>query len=64
MEELVGSAEVEIMGGKSVQELALDFENLLPNNYIYDEGGAGFRDALPFSESDLRVPQILRWSSQ
>jgi len=41
-----------------VQELALDSENLPPNNYIYDEGGAGFRDALPFSESDLHVSVI------
>jgi len=54
----VGSAEVEIMGSKSVQELALDSENLPLNKYIYDEGGAGFRDALPFSESDLHVPVI------
>jgi hypothetical protein len=52
------SAEVEIVSSRSVQELALNSENLLPNNYIYDEGGVGFRDALLPSESDFHVPII------
>nr|AFK42268.1 unknown [Medicago truncatula] len=52
------SAEVKIVGNKSVQELALNSENLPPNNYIYNEGGVGFRDALLPSESDFQVPII------
>ncbi|KAK2392886.1 hypothetical protein P8452_29710 [Trifolium repens] len=47
--ESVGSAEVvETIGSsKSVQQLALNSDQNLPNsNYIYKEGGVGFRDAL------------------
>jgi len=58
MAESVGSAEVDIIGCKSVQELSLDSENLPPNNYIYNEGGVGFRDALLPSQSDLHIPVV------
>jgi len=51
-------AEVDIIGCKSVQELALNSENLPPNNYIYKEGGVGFRDALLPSESDIHIPVV------
>jgi hypothetical protein len=47
--ESMDSAEVvEIIGSnKSVQQLALNSDQNLPNsNYIYKEGGVGFRDAL------------------
>lgn len=46
----LASAEVEKLD-KSVQELFLTSENL-PKNYVYEEGGAGFRDALLPSDSD------------
>jgi hypothetical protein len=50
--------EVEIIGNKSAQELALNPENV-PNNYIHKEGGVGFRDALLPSESDdIDIPVV------
>ncbi|AES74251.1 putative codeine 3-O-demethylase [Medicago truncatula] len=55
---MMGSAEVDIIGCKSVQELSLDSENLPSNNYIYKEGGVGFRDALLPSQSDLHIPVV------
>ncbi|KAK7310602.1 hypothetical protein RJT34_08203 [Clitoria ternatea] len=54
------SGEIEIVG-KSVQELFLNSENL-PKNYIYEEGGAGFRDALSSSE-DIPVIDLNHLSS-
>nr|KYP64930.1 Protein SRG1 [Cajanus cajan] len=54
--------EVEIVG-KPVQELVLNPENL-PKNYTYDEGGAGFRDALvPSQDENIPVVDIHRLSS-
>ncbi|PNY08682.1 codeine O-demethylase-like [Trifolium pratense] len=51
-------AEVEIIGSKLAQELALNPENV-PNNYIHKEGGVGFRDALLPSESDyIDIPVV------
>ncbi|KAK7255201.1 hypothetical protein RIF29_28605 [Crotalaria pallida] len=41
----------EVIFGKPVQDLVLDSEKL-PKSYIYKEGGAGFRDALPPSGSE------------
>jgi len=58
MAESVGSAKVDIIGCKSVQELSLDSDKLPPDNYIYKEGGVGFRDALLPSQSDLHIPVI------
>ncbi|TKY75436.1 SRG1 protein [Spatholobus suberectus] len=56
------SCEGEIVG-KPVQELVLNPENL-PKNYIYDEGGAGFRDALvPSQDEDIPVIDLQRLSS-
>ncbi|GAU22089.1 hypothetical protein TSUD_309930 [Trifolium subterraneum] len=51
--------EVEIIGNKSAQELALNPENV-PNNYIHKEGGVGFRDALLPSQSsdDIDIPVV------
>lgn len=46
----LASEEVQILG-KTVQELALNPENL-PKSYIHEQGGAGFRDALLPSESE------------
>ncbi|KAJ1386304.1 Oxoglutarate/iron-dependent dioxygenase [Sesbania bispinosa] len=43
-------AQSEVLG-QTVQELVLNSETL-PKNYIYEEGGAGFRDALLPSESE------------
>ncbi|CAJ2642671.1 codeine O-demethylase-like isoform X2 [Trifolium pratense] len=52
------SVEVEIIGNKSAQDLALNPENI-PNNYIHKEGGVGFRDALLPSESDdIDIPVV------
>lgn len=47
----------ESLGSKSVQELSLSSENL-PNNYIHDHGGIGFRDALLPSESSIHIPVV------
>ncbi|KHN33717.1 Codeine O-demethylase [Glycine soja] len=56
------SGEEEIVG-KPVQELLLNPENL-PKNYIYEEGGAGFRDALvPSQDDDIPVIDLHRLSS-
>lgn len=55
MAESQASVEVEVLG-KSVQDLFLNSENL-PTNYIYEEGGAGFRDASPPSE-DIPVVDL------
>ena len=48
---------VEKKGFRSVQELALNSENVTPNEYIY-EGGVELYDALPFSESNLHITVI------
>lgn len=48
------SGVVEIIG-KPVEELLLNPRNLL-KNYMYEEGGAGFRDALVPSQDDENVP--------
>lgn len=51
------------MAGKPVQELLLNPENL-PINYIYEEGGTGFRDALiPSQDEDIPVVDLNRLSS-
>ncbi|KAG2400844.1 hypothetical protein LR48_Vigan04g249600 [Vigna angularis] len=50
------SGVVEIIG-KPVQELLLNPRNLL-KNYMYEEGGAGFRDALVPSQDDENVPVL------
>ncbi|XP_061368359.1 protein SRG1-like [Gastrolobium bilobum] len=50
------ASEEAVIVGKPVQELVLNSENL-PKNYIYDEGGAGFRDALLSSE-DIPVVDL------
>ncbi|XP_027904050.1 codeine O-demethylase-like [Vigna unguiculata] len=50
------SGVVEIIG-KPVQELLLNPQNLL-KNYMYEEGGAGFRDALVPSQDDEHVPVL------
>ncbi|KAL2346087.1 hypothetical protein Fmac_000087 [Flemingia macrophylla] len=51
--------EVEIVG-KAVEEVMLNPENL-PKNYMYEEGGAGFRHAL---DEDIPVVDLLSLSSQ
>ncbi|KAK7352075.1 hypothetical protein VNO80_17491 [Phaseolus coccineus] len=50
------SGVVEIIG-KPVQEVLLNPQNL-PKNYLYEEGGAGFRDALVPSQDDERIPVL------
>lgn len=63
MAESSSVVEVEIDDGKLVQELLLNPQNL-PKNYIYDEGGVGFRDALVLSkEEDIPVIDLQRLSS-
>ncbi|XP_020218690.1 protein SRG1 [Cajanus cajan] len=57
------SSKEEIVVGKPVQELRLNPENL-PKNYMYDEGGAGFRDALvPSQDDNIPVVDLHRLSS-
>jgi len=49
--------------GRAVQELVLKADNV-PKNYMYDEGGCGFGDALMPSEDDgIPVLDLLRLSS-
>jgi len=56
------SGVVEI-AGTPVQELVLNRENV-PKNYIYEEGGSGFRDALlPSQDDDIPVIDLHRLSS-
>lgn len=51
----------EVVFGKPVQDLVLNSENL-PKDYIYEEGGAGFRDALLPSE-DIPVVDLDHFNS-
>lgn len=56
------SGDVEI-AGTPVQELVLNPQNM-PKNYIYEEGGSGFRDALlPSQDDDIPVIDLHRLSS-
>ncbi|KEH36374.1 putative codeine 3-O-demethylase [Medicago truncatula] len=48
---------VEKKGFRSVQELALNSENVTPDEYIYEDG-VELYDALPFSESNLHITVV------
>jgi len=50
------SGVVEIIG-KPVQELLLNPQNL-PKDYLYEEGGVGFRDALVPSHDHEHIPVL------
>lgn len=60
MAEFVASAEKLEVVGKSVQEL-VNYSDNLPMNYIYEEGGVGFRDAL--LSSDIPVVDLQKLTS-